>query len=240
MGKIRDSDINVKGQESTLIENIYNNGIYYQHGLNYFIKDKCYCLIAYNWLIVIIILLLVMILSMYSHITSMLPISQTIPFVIYVDFDIDQKRALIKKLSTENTNQKSMNEAISQYIIVQYVKNREEYDYKNLERQSLIVKNNSFFQVYKDFVRSFDLRNKESPILKYKNKVKITVDILSISTYDIDTINARADIKIKKTLSTGEEFFENISLRYQISDIYLSYKKIVPLEFMVIEYEKNN
>lgn len=230
---------NVNRDDWDILEGVYNSGKYYQHGLDWFLKKNCYCLVIYNWSIVIIITLILVIVSMYLNTMSMLPISETVPFVIYADFNIDEQRALIKKLATTESSQKSINDAVSEYIIGQYVKNREEYHYKKLEEQSLIVKNNSFFQVYKDFFKSLDLRNKESPILKYKNNTTVTVDILSISLYIIDSINASANVKIRKNLSTGEQLYESISLKYQISDIYLAYKKIVPLEFMVVEYEKN-
>lgn len=121
--------------------------------------------------------LLITILSIYVFI-SFLPIKMKVPVVaVNQDMSLDYSR-IIKLPVPEKT---SPDLPVIQYLVQGYVTNWESYTYKNIPRQLTFLNTFSTDGLAKEIDRRYDIRNLNSPVLKYRDHTTRTITITNYS-----------------------------------------------------------
>ena len=112
-----------------------------------------------------------------------LPIKQEVPVAIR---PTDQSRyfPVIKPLK-DSADLKTIDESVSKYLLIQYVKKREGYDFRKsnivaLNNQMNYIRNNASSQEYRDFQGFLDKNNPDSPIIYFGRDFQRIIDINSV------------------------------------------------------------
>ncbi|MES2677990.1 MAG: VirB8/TrbF family protein [Pseudomonadota bacterium] len=125
-------------------------------------------------------------------ILNSLPIKQEVAVIIRPK---DQSRyfPVIKSLK-DSVEIKNIDQAVSKYLLAQYVKKREGYDLRKtnieaLNNQMNYIKNNSSIQEYRDFQSFLSKNNPDSPIIYFGRDFQRIVDIDSVEFPPKETDN---------------------------------------------------
>ncbi len=118
-----------------------------------------------------------------TTIFNALPIKQEVAVTIR---PVDQSRyfPVIKPLK-DSVELKNIDEAVSKYLLTEYIKKREGYDLRktniaHLNNQMNYIKNNSSIQEYRDFQSFLSKNNPDSPIIYFGRDFQRVVDINSV------------------------------------------------------------
>lgn len=100
---------------------------------------------------------------------------------------------IIKKLR-DSVELSSTDEVVAKYLLVQYLKKREDYNFREINLQALndrlnYIKNNSSDQEYKNFQDFLSKDNPESPIIYYARDFQRVVYVDSVSFKKEETTN---------------------------------------------------
>ncbi|UAT43169.1 hypothetical protein GUI12_03335 [Anaplasmataceae bacterium AB001_6] len=208
---------------------------YYAEALKWYHKKYISVLWELNYLFYILCIAFFIIFLLYLSLKKFMPIAEKVPFKIYRSYENTDDQTKLIKLKSDNTKIGVQN-AIARYLIENYVTQRENYSINNLENQENYIRNNSSYQVFKEFIDQMNIQNRDSPIIKYKQNT-VKTNILNIEIKNLNSINSSALLDIKKSISNNQDHWDTIYVQYQLSDINLAYKNNVPLEFLVINYE---
>ncbi len=155
---------------------------------------------------------------------------------------------------------KSIDEAVLKYILSNYIKKREGFDFRKtnieaLNNQMNYVKNNSSIQEYKDFQNFLSRDNPESPIFYFGRDFQRVVEIESVEFPERKTNNLAAQAKyfvvsdvpvtanIRYTITNKVNSVATSSQRYLVrvnfkfSGVNSKKNSNSRLEFMVTSYK---
>ncbi len=190
-----------------------------------------------------------------------LPMVQQVPVVIYAK-DSSLYLPVIKKLK-DAPNLRTVDEAVAKYLLVQYLRTREEYDFRdaNIEDLNLkfnVIKNNSSSDEYINFQNFMSESNAASPMINFGKNItrKIVIDSVTFpkatSTGFMDRaknfilfdLPSEVEIKYDASLSnngkvTKQQFVTKISFKFSGIE-QKSKKDNAPqkkLDFTVISYK---
>lgn len=122
---------------------------------------------------------------LYQIISNALPLVEEVPIVIR-DHDMALYRPMIYDLyDKEDKNIENVDEAVAKYLLVNYVRARESYDFRNSEVSAVNekftrIKNNSSFTEYKNFQLFMSRENANSPINNFGKNIYQTTEITSV------------------------------------------------------------
>jgi type IV secretion system protein VirB8 len=151
-----------------------------------------------------------------ATISSSLPIKQEVPIIIR---PTDQSKyfPVIKKLK-DSVELRNVDEAVSKYLIAEYIKKREGYDFRktnleDLNKQLKYVKNNSSLQEYSNFQNFLSKDNKNTPINYFGRDFQRIVDIDSVTfvTQNVGTLIEKARDFVKAEVPS------EVSVRYRVT-----------------------
>ncbi len=191
-------------------------------------------------------------------ITSSFPIKQEVPIIIR---PTDQSKyfPVIKKLK-DSVDLDNVDEAVSKYLIAEYVKKREGYDFKktnleDLNNQLKYIKNNSSLSEYVNFQAFLSKDNKDTPINYFGKDFQRLVDIESVAfikpnkstlvdkardfvKVELPTevnVKYRITTKINSTIISNERYL--VRIRFKFSGVAAKTEPHSKLDFMVIGYK---
>jgi type IV secretion system protein VirB8 len=128
--------------------------------------------------------------------------------------------------------------SIADIMLRKYVIQRETYDYNDLKKQFIYIKNNSTRIVFRRFYNFMNINNASSPVLLYQKDIKRTVSIIS-SHLISDT---KTEIKFNSIARNGNgEIVEDMNWRavvdYEIDQIDTNLPPESRFNFAVTDYQ---
>lgn len=168
---------------------------------------------------------------------ALYPIKEKIPLIIK-SHDAISSDPFIRPLGEDLMYpQKSL----AEYLIRDYIENRESYNFEKREKYLLRIKNASSKQVFKQYTTEISITNPQSPVLVYQNGLRRYVEIVSIhfpGGYDmIDraVVKFKATVEDKKTKQKTTTLYK-ATMRFSLSDLVYVSKTKSPFEFIVTNY----
>jgi type IV secretion system protein VirB8 len=191
-------------------------------------------------------------------IISSFPIKQEVAVIIRPK-DQSTYFPVIKKLK-DSVELENIDQAVSKYLLTEYIKKREGYDFRktNLEQlnnQLKYIKNNSSLQEYSNFQGFLSKENKDTPINYFGKDFQRMVDIESVAFVKpnastiIDkardfvkvevpseaSIKYRITTKINSTVISNERYL--VKIKFKFSGIDGKKDPDSKLDFVVIGYK---
>ena len=156
-----------------------------------------------------LILLLVVIAA-----NSLYPLEIPVPF-IYNPRDIVDDIPHIKPLRADK--HETPDNAVLRFMVTNYVVQREEYAIDKIDRNMNSIKLQSASDVYKNYEKSMDPRNPESPVTLYQRHSTRSVEVLS--TQRIAGTTNEMEVMYEATVATKDEekktvWLANITFSY--------------------------
>lgn len=125
-------------------------------------------------------------------IALMMPLKESVPFVI----EVDKSTGLSTLLKIANTDEIPVSELMDKYWLKEYVLARESYDYRTLENDYLKTRELSMPNVFEPYASQFGTE-KDSLEMQLKDRKRITVELLSV----VPNGNGVATVRFLKRLS---------------------------------------
>ncbi|MEW9907064.1 MAG: VirB8/TrbF family protein (plasmid) [Candidatus Symbiodolus clandestinus] len=171
--------------------------------------------------------------SAWIVIILLLPLKQTIPYVIRVD----STTGVPDIITTLKSKEVSLDEAVNKYWLAQYVRCRETYDWNTLQKDYDTVKLLSSKAVDQEYSSLFI--GKQALDLKYKNNIKISIEIISIVPgNDCGTVRFLKKMqKVNEENSVTSKWVATIAYEYlNPSSLNEKDRLINPFGFQVLSY----
>jgi len=135
-----------------------------------------------SFLFILTVTILVLFTSIIINIYNLFPIITPVRYSILTESGENKSAQIINADQIENNPLAS----IADIMLRKYVTQRETYDYNDLKKQFIYIKNNSTRIVFRRFYNYMNINNASSPVLLYQKDIKRTVSIIS-STFLSDT-----------------------------------------------------
>ncbi|MBQ4874690.1 MAG: hypothetical protein HRK26_01060 [Rickettsiaceae bacterium H1] len=217
------------------LQTLLNDSRYFTEAWDWYADKYLKPSIEKMWLIVLAIISAIIFAIHVFAVNTFFPLSKSVPFVMYVDGNSDDLHVIKKLTDSKNVDPQV---ALAKYLVTNYVKTHEKYDYNNIEQQKSYIKANSSRLVYDAFLNQLDItQNPDSPLLKYKKEGKLNVDVLNVEIYGTGSSNAKVQFITYDNI-THTKKQHSIMLRFTLSNIVSSVLKLVLLEFRVVSYGK--
>ncbi|RZI47615.1 hypothetical protein EDM53_00975 [Rickettsiales endosymbiont of Peranema trichophorum] len=168
---------------------------------------------------------------------------QKYPFAIYVDDQINYFPH-IQRLSNSDG---SVAVAVARYLLAQYVKIREGYDYNNLHTDKLTtllrtIMSLSSQKLFRSYIDYLDPSiNSTSPILRYKTNALVTVSVTSVEfpQHNHHPESAKVYYQVTEQWIGGQRKLSKwvVDTDFILSDISKVLTKEMPLKFTVTSYK---
>lgn len=154
-------------------------------------------------------------------VNNSLPMKQDVPIIMWAQ-DTSLYYPVIHKLQTSREETKNVDEAVIKYLITNYVEQREAFDFRKSDIETLnnkfaIVKNNSSVEEYRAFQSELSRDNPDSPI---KNWGKNVVRKIKINSVEFDHSNDQDDTFLSKAKNfMTSEVPSQVQVRYTETNI---------------------
>lgn len=180
---------------------------------------------------IIFVLFLVVTVNLYK----LLPISQKVKYSVTIH-NASNKISNIMPANVYDDPKKSVSDILLRY----YVKQRETYNYDNLKKQFIYIKNNSTRIVAHKFFQSINIDNPTSPILTYQKSKFVTPKIISVSHIS----PTKAVVKFESTVRDKNEvniknYVSDATIEYEIDEITHDMNDGAKFNFTVTDYKLN-
>lgn len=166
------------------------------------------------------------------------PIKKEIPFALGVTDMVDNFSVLKPLANKEETPQISL----TKYLVQEYVRNHESYEFKNLEKQENRLKATSSKQLYKKFIAYMSTQNPESPQLIYQKHIVRTIEFVSTALHGNKLLPDKAVVIFKAIIENRLTKEKKVTtweaqLDFSMPDIKEIYRnKEKQLDFIVTDY----
>ncbi|ETO91161.1 MAG: hypothetical protein P857_649 [Candidatus Xenolissoclinum pacificiensis L6] len=225
-----------KLKDEKLVHSLIEKDCYFIESFEWYMQKYVLPITSTIYLWCMIGLLMICTAVLFGKIFSLFPLSVRVPFIMYVEHDSYDKRSILNRLSYD----KVLNNNVAKYLLSEYVRSYEGYDYNLLQYKMAYIKSNSIYDIYKKYRQKNDFANSDSPIRIYKDVVVKRIEIVSIDIIENFELNARAEVVFNSYLDDKMVDSQKVYIDYQLSDVMSSYKKFFPLEFTVISYDKKD
>lgn len=171
--------------------------------------------------------------SAWIVIILLFPLKKTVPYVIRVD----SSTGVPDIITTLKAKEVSLDETVNKYWLAQYVRCRETYDWNTLQKDYDTVKLLSSKVVDEEYSSLFT--GKQALDIKYKNNVKISIEIISIVPGDsCGTVRfLKKTKKVNEENPTTSKWIATIAYEYlNPSSLNESDRLINPFGFQVLSY----
>lgn len=182
----KDFDNEQKKLYNDYVTTMVEKKMFFKDSINYYllsyISPKCHRL----FLIIILCFITFILYILSSEIVKLLPIKQPLPIMITAK-DAALYYPSVKNLRKPyDTEVISINEMVSRYLIENYVRERESYDFRSgdsndINRKYEFIRSNSSSKEYRNFKKYFDRSNPRSPLKFFGRDSYSEVDIISVS-----------------------------------------------------------
>lgn len=189
----------------------------------------------YLYVIVTLASLVICLLAFFA-LTGLYPLNPPAPFV-YISQDSTEELPLMKPISQPA---EEPNLALKKYLVAEYVKRRESYDFTTLELNVRVVRNMSDDETYTAFERLLNPASPQSPIAKYERHTRRTVKILAIQPLADGSLDVTYDSFLERGRHAEPELAgrwrTNIAFRFDDVTVDQITGESSPLSFTVTRY----
>ncbi|MBN8522802.1 MAG: hypothetical protein H6910_01980 [Rickettsiaceae bacterium] len=187
-----------------------------------------------SFLFILTVTILVLFTSIIINIYNLFPIITPVRYSILTESGENKSAQIINADQIENNPLAS----IADIMLRKYVIQRETYDYNDLKKQFIYIKNNSTRIVFRRFYNYMNINNASSPVLLYQKDIKRTVSIIS-SSFLSDT---KTEIKFHSIARniTGdivEDMIWRAVVDYEIDQIDTNLPPESRFNFAVTDYQ---
>lgn len=173
-------------------------------------------------------------LGLVININSLFPSVIQVKYSISATTSANKTAQIIRADQIKNDPQSS----VTDILVKNYVSSREEYNYSDLKKQFIFVKNNSTRIVFRRFYNVMNLENPSSPVLKYQKDKTRSIKIISTS-YPTQT---KAIVNFNSIVqNSAGEISENIvwqaTIDYEIDKINPNLPSGSRFNFTVTDYQ---
>jgi type IV secretion system protein VirB8 len=167
-------------------------------------------------------------------------INSLFPSVIQVKYSITADTSANKSAQITRANQIENNPlaSIIDVLIRNYVLKRESYNYDNLKKQFVYIKNNSTRIVFRRFYNYMNIDNPSSPIMRYQKSAKRKVNIISAQypspTKALIEFNSIAENAANEVIETS---IWQATIDFEVDDINTNLPSGARFNFTIIDYQ---
>ena len=218
------------------------DGSYYKDARQWYSQRYLQVFSERSFLLLMFIALFMILALSILNINAIRGVPRVIAFPVKVDNSTDYFSIMKTLAKTSPTTQ----EAVVKYLIIDYLKMREEYSHKELTEEKVKailkrVKSSSSKNVLNEYKNYVSSTNPYSPSIRYSDRIERTINVKKIDFLNDALISGRAKIIFEseeKTLKTKEvkrALWES-TIHFSIPDIETISKTGAPLRFIVKYY----
>jgi len=193
----KDFDSQEQKEYYEFIKESVKDGSYFKDAQDWYIFNYVYPICERSILFFIALITGLICYSLLLILHNILPLNEKVPIVIKAH-DTSLYFPVIKKLR-DSPELRTVDEAVAKYLLINYLKQREEYDFRSANIEDLnnkfsIIKNNSSPEEYENFQNFMSKDNSISPIYNFGKNVtrKIAIDSVSFKRMEINSLKDRA------------------------------------------------
>ncbi len=211
-----------------------DSGEYFIDARNWYQHKYMYPFSHRSFLFILTVIILSLFFGVVTNIKNLFPIVTSVRYSTTTNSGDNKSAQIIRANQVANDPVAS----IAEIMLQNYVNQRETYDYNNLKKQFIYIKNNSTRVVFRRFYNYMNINNSSSPVLLYQKDIKRTSSIISSKFLT----NTRSEIKfrsIAKTI-TGEiieDMIWRVTIDYEIDQIDITKPHDSRFNFTVTEYQ---
>lgn len=216
------------------IKTYVESGEYFTDARNWYKYKYIYPFSQRSFVLILSAIILALFLIIIANINSLFPIITSVRYSTMTDSSENKSAQIIRANQVDNDPLSS----IAEIMIKDYVNQREIYDYNNLQRQFVYIKNNSTRMVFRRFYNYMNINNPASPVLLYQKDIKRSYSLIS-SKFLTKT---KSEIKFQTIAKnvTGEIFENKIwqaIIDYEIDPIKVDLPHGSRFNFTVTDYQ---
>lgn len=219
---------------SRSLQEFINSGEYFQEAKAWYKVKYIHPFSQRTFLMILGLVVSVIFASIILNIYNLFPTKKEISYVMTID-DATNKAAKIYEadFAPQDAQLSVVNKLVERYII-----RRESYDYDDLKRQFIYVKNSSTRIVFRRFYNFMNIDNPESLILRYKKNIDRKIDIISAKHPDEDSaiVTFRA-VAVDSMNKKYEDKIWQATLRFDVDQVDESLATGQRFDFTVTDYE---
>lgn len=222
--------------KSNLIVEEVKSGKYFTEARDWYNRVHVQPLSEISYLGFICIMLVIMLGTALMNLYAAFPVTKKINAVINLPNTLEYY-PVIKSIDQPGQSTKAV---VTKYLCKRYVLARESYDYAQLSSSYSFIFRSSSRLVFDSYYQSIALSNPNSPIVVYKDKSTVTVDILE---ENIQTEQGKGNIKFTRLYKDkwGKQFAKRTATAtfsfYIDPNFDFSKSDNKPLSFIVTSYE---
>lgn len=215
-----------------------NSGMYFSDSRKWYNYKYLSAITHKIWAFYVAAALIIMLATISLNINKLLPINQTIGYAIAVEHKNSIHEESAKIIDMDSADGTTPTHFIASNLLKSYVQNRENYDYQNLSKQFLHVRDASTKIVFKRFYSYMSIDNPDSPVLRYQKYAKRQVEVSDIKF--ISDNNAVVTF-MSIARDTNGKIFENLhwqaNITYEMGDMKIKLPTGSKFDFLVTDYK---
>lgn len=166
----------------------------------------------------------------------LLPLKEKVPYL----YAFDHATGEITKIGELETTTLTANWSLTKYFLINYVINREGYDFYNIDipYQKVFAQSNN--EVRKQYDSQVNSNNIHSPFKLYNKDKYLTVRVISVNRLNENTVDVKFEKKLHDRTSQGEQVIQKEAIiKWEFAKAQVSQKELErdPLGFKVIYYQ---
>lgn len=250
-----------KTQEQEIVAKKMQDKTYFKDGLNWYFSRYLSPISERANLLVIVFILLFSSLIVFKIVKSTFPLKESVSIALS-ERDSAEYIPLVQELNADRDKLDNVNEAVSRYLVKEYIVERESFDYSagDIEvynRKLFIIQNNSSTSIFKDFKESTEISNEKSPLKYFGKEITRDVEVIGFqyirskpkgfvntmkNIFTINKASNRAVVVCKvvtKTLTKTITEVKRVQVSFYFNGIQRSRenKKFLPIKFFITEYK---
>jgi type IV secretion system protein VirB8 len=169
------------------------------------------------------------------QILGLLPIATSLKYA--VRFNDTQE---LKEISINSADYYASDplRSIAKILVENYIAARESYDYFNLKKQLIFINANSTRSIFDQYYSFLKVENQLSPVLRYKDQVKVSAQVLYTLFESIDS----AVVQFRTIARDGqdkviEQILWQSDINFKIDPIDLNRANASKFNFLVTNYK---
>lgn len=207
--------------EEDLKTELIKNGKYFSEAIKWHNFKFHYAFAERTWLFIFLLAMLFIASTVVVNIYTLLPLSTPVQFVRYTD-DPYNEIPIMKSLHQIYKMDKELQDVVDKYLITSYVEVVEGTE--NLEYRKNYLRENSSYQIYNQLLAS-------------KGSSRVIIKNITLQKNNASDKNAGKAV-VEFYSEDEPKQLKKVLLTFKSSNILLAHKKIVPLSFIVVNYDK--
>ncbi len=210
------------------------SGKYYKDSREWYKYKYIHPFSERSCLILFVFIICVLLIGVIININNQFPSVVPVQYSINADSSDNKTAKIIKANQIDNDPLAS----ILDIMIKNYVIKRESYNYYDLRKQFIFVKNNSTRIVFRRFYNFMNIDNPSSPVMKYQKFLHRVPRIISISYKNMSTAIVKFESVINDSAGKNlEKMVQQATIEYEIDKIDPDLPNDTRFNFTVTNYQ---